>query len=440
MLQKVSDFIQDHKLCQPQERILAAVSGGIDSVVLCEVLHQLKYDFGIAHCNFNLRGEESMADELFVKKLAKKYKVPYYSDSFETKEYAEQEKISIQMAARILRYNWFEKLRHQHQYDHIATAHHLNDTAETILLNLVRGTGIAGLHGIAAKNGAVIRPLLALQKDEIFDFVVENQLIWREDSSNENTKYQRNLIRHEVIPILKQLNPNLETTLQHTTEKITGAEQIYHAYIDEVKNRTLRIEGQTLFIDLQELKNATAVPVVLFEMLKPFHFNFAVVKEIIEAFDAISGKTFESPTHLLVKDREQLVLTQKNLAAFRSEEIAEGQQELQTEQFTYTLEVKDATDYHIPINTKIAALDADLLKYPLKLRRWKEGDWFIPLGMKGKKKISDFLIDTKVPANLKPNVLVLTSEQSIVWVVGQRLDNRFKITDKTERVLEIRLS
>ena len=226
MINKVLAYSEQHALFRLTDKIMATVSGGIDSVVLCDILHQLKITFCVAHANFGLRAEESEADELFVKKLAKKYGVPFYSEQFDTLEFARQEKISTQMAARVLRYNWFEQLRQQLGYDYVATAHHQNDAAETILLNLTKGTGIAGLHGIAAKKEALVRPLLCLTKDDIYEYVTQHQLIWREDSSNETTKYQRNLIRHEVIPVLKRINPRLETTINQTIEKIQGAEQI----------------------------------------------------------------------------------------------------------------------------------------------------------------------------------------------------------------------
>ena len=439
MTDKVLTFNNQHQLFSSTDRLLVAVSGGIDSVVLCDILHKLKVSFGIAHCNFGLRADEADADELFVKKLAKKYEVPFYVEHFNTSAFAEQEKISIQMAARYLRYAWFEKIRLQHQYNYIATAHHQNDVAESILLNLTRGTGIAGLHGIAAKNNYIIRPILILNKDDIYEYVTQNQLIWREDSSNESTKYQRNLIRHEVIPVLKQINPNLENTFAQSAEKIRGAEHIFQQYINQVSKQASRSEAGTVYLDINILKEATALPVVLSEILKPYHFNYYTVRNIIEAFDAIAGKTFSSATHELVKDRQQLVITPKNLSAFGSYEITEDTEIIEVGDLKLKLKRLSATDYKIPRSKQVAALDLNLIQFPLKIRPWKEGDWFVPLGMNGKKKISDFLINEKIPANLKPKVNVLTSDKSIVWVIGQRLDNRFKVTDKTEMVLELEI-
>jgi tRNA(Ile)-lysidine synthase len=439
MINKVLAFNDQQQLFTPTDRVLATVSGGIDSVVLCDILQALKISFGLAHCNFGLRGEESDADEVFVRKLAKKYEVPIFVEHFSTQQYAGQEKISIQMAARALRYDWFEKIRSQQGYDLIATAHHHNDAAESILLNLTKGTGIAGFHGIPAKVGHLIRPLLSLTKDDIYAYVTERQLSWREDSSNENTKYQRNLVRQEVIPVLKKINPNLEQTLATTIQKVQGVEAIFQQYVQQVAAQVCRQEAEALYLDLGPLRAVTSLPVVLAEILKPYQFNYETVLDLVAAFSAISGKRFESATHVLVKDREQLVLTAKDLGAYGSYEIQEGEALLEHPGLKLQLQQLPAEGYQIPRGRKTAALDYGLLQFPLKVRPWKEGDWFIPLGMSGKKKVSDFLISEKVPANLKPRVLVLTSDKSIVWVMGYRPDNRFRITDKTEKILEVEI-
>jgi tRNA(Ile)-lysidine synthase len=440
MLQKVSGFIQAQNLCQPESKILVAVSSGIDSVVLCEVLHKLKYTFAIAHCNFGLRAEDAEADQLFARKLARQYEVPFFTENFNTRAFAEQEKLSIQMAARTLRYDWFEQVRQQEDYDFIATAHHSNDTTETILLHLTKGTGIAGLHGIPPKNGNIIRPMLSVTKDDIYDFVTERKLIWREDSSNETTKYQRNKIRHEVIPVLKEINPNLEETMQHTAERVSHAEAIVAAYIENLREQSIKEAENAFYISLVPLQNATGLPVVLHELLRPFNFSYSVVLELVEALEGISGKQFDSPTHTLVKDRDQLVITPRNLSGFGSILVNEGDTEAEAGNLKLSIAYIDADKYKLNTKPHVAALDAEQLKFPLKLRAWQEGDWFVPLGMNGKKKISDFLIDKKVPSNLKSQTLVLVSDQSVAWIVGQRLDNRYKVTDKTQKVVEITLN
>ncbi|KAA6435758.1 tRNA lysidine(34) synthetase TilS [Rufibacter glacialis] len=440
MLEKVSNYITTHQLATPETRVLAAVSGGLDSVVLADVLHRLKLPFAVLHCNFGLRGEESDADELFVRKLAKQYDAPFYSEQFQTQAFAQQEGISTQMAARTLRYQWFEQMRQQLGYDVIATAHHQSDALETVLLNLVRGTGLAGLHGILPQNGNLIRPLLGLTKDDLYDWLVAKRLAWREDSSNESLKYNRNKVRHEVIPVLKQLNPNLEETFTHTLERLQGAEAVFQASFQELKAKTQREENGAIYLSIAPLQASPAPVVLLHELLKPFHFSYSQAQEIAAAWDGLSGKAFASPTHVLVKDREDLVITGKPLEKFGSLTLPPDATEVRFGPYLAKIARKPAQGYKVPRSKDIAALDADLLKFPLKLRPWKEGDWFVPLGMNGKKKVSDLLIDRKVPANLKPNVWVLVSDASLAWVIGQQLDNRFKLSETSQEVLEITVS
>ncbi|MEA5425673.1 tRNA lysidine(34) synthetase TilS [Arcicella lustrica] len=436
MLNEFLTFINKQNLIQPSQKVLLAVSGGMDSVVMCDLFSKAKLDFAIAHCNFGLRGEESNEDEMFVKKLSIKYKVPFYVTTFQTTDFSENEKISTQMAARILRYEWFEKIRTQHQFDYIATAHHQNDVLETVLLNLTKGTGIAGLHGIRVKNGHIIRPVLFAEKEGIFDYVVENQIIWREDSSNESNKYQRNLIRNEVVPLLKQINPNLENTIQQTVERITAVEDIFEQEMEMLRKQITWSDSQAIYVNYKAIQTLSQPVIKLAELLKPYNFSYQQSQDIFEALDKESGKTFLTPTHTLVKDRTELVITAKNLQAFTSKTIEKnnvvvefGDRMLNIGEFT---EIEEG--FVVPTAKKLACLDADKIRFPLQLRRWKEGDWFCPLGMNKKKLISDFLIDQKVPLNLKKEVYLLTSNGSIVWVIGFRIDDRFKVTDKTAKI------
>lgn len=436
MLNEFLTFINKQNLIQPSQKVLLAVSGGMDSVVMCDLFSKAKIDFAIAHCNFGLRGEESNEDEMFVKKLSIKYKVPFFVTTFQTADFAENEKISTQMAARILRYEWFEKIRVQHSFDYIATAHHQNDVLETVLLNLTKGTGIAGLHGIRVKNGHIIRPILFAEKESIFDYVVENQIIWREDSSNESNKYQRNLIRNEVVPLLKQINPNLENTIQQTVERITAVEDIFEQEMEMLRKQITWSDSQAIYVNYKAIQTLSQPVIKLAELLKPYHFSYQQSQDIFEAFDKESGKTFLTPTHTLVKDRTELVITPKNLQAFTSKTIEKnnvvvefGERMLNIGAIT---EIEEG--FTVPTAKKVACLDADKVRFPLQLRKWKEGDWFCPLGMNKKKLISDFLIDQKVPLNLKKEVYLLTSNGSVVWVVGFRIDDRFKVTEKTSKI------
>ncbi|WP_022823944.1 tRNA lysidine(34) synthetase TilS [Hymenobacter norwichensis] len=440
MLDQVRQYIEEHQLFSlTDDTLLVAVSGGQDSVVLADVLHRLGVPFAVAHCHFGLRGEEADADEQFVRKLAKKYEVPYFAEFFQTKAFAEQEGISTQMAARALRYEWFERLRQTQNLAYIATAHHQRDAAETMLLNLTHGTGLAGLHGIPPKNGYLVRPLLGIGKPELFEYLVENHLIWREDASNDSPVYQRNRLRQEVLPVLRDINPNLDQTLQFTAERVGGAEEIVRRYVADTAAAAQRTEADAIYLNIALLQRTAATTLVLHELLRPFGFSFPVVKDIIAAFPAEPGRRFESPTHRLVKDREQLVITRKVLTKFGTHQIQAGQEVLKIDGLHLRLELAEAASLDIPRGKAVAALDADLLKFPLIVRPWQEGDWFMPIGMKGKKKLSDFLIDQKVPLNLKDHVFVLVSgDGKIAWVVGFRPDERFKVTEQTERVLTVK--
>ncbi|SHL55365.1 tRNA lysidine(34) synthetase TilS [Hymenobacter psychrotolerans] len=441
MLDQVRQFIQEHALFNLEtDTLLVAVSGGQDSVALAEVLHQLGAQFAVAHCHFGLRGDEADADEQFVRKLAKKYEVPYFAEFFQTKAFAEQEGISTQMAARALRYEWFERIRRTQGLTYVATAHHQRDAAETMLLNLTHGTGLAGLHGIPPKNGHIVRPLLGIGKPELFEYLVENQLMWREDASNDSPVYQRNRLRQEVLPVLRDINPNLDQTLQFTAERVGGAEEIVRRYVQDTAAEAQRTEADATYLDIRLLQKTAATALVLHELLRPFGFSFPVVKDMVAAFGAESGRRFESPTHRLVKDREQLVITPKNLTRFGTHQLQAGQEVLKIDGLHLRLELQEVTEtFEVPRGKAVAALDADALKFPLIVRPWQEGDWFMPIGMKGKKKISDFLIDQKVPLNLKDNVQVLCSgDGKIAWVIGFRPDERFRVNDDTERVLVVK--
>lgn len=439
MLDQVRQFITDHALFSPTDQLLVAVSGGIDSVALADVLHRLTVPFAVAHCHFGLRGDEADADEDFVRKLAKKYDVPYYAEFFQTKEFAAQEGISTQMAARVLRYEWFERLRQRQQLDYIATAHHQRDAAETMLLNLTHGTGLAGLHGIQVKNGRVVRPLLGIGKEELFDYVVEHRLTWREDSSNDSTTYQRNRLRHDVMPVLRDINPNLDQTLQYTAERVGGAEEILRRYVADTAAQAQKVEDEVTYLNITTLQSTAAVALVLHELLRSFNFSYLVVKDVVAAFRSPAGRQFESPTHTLVKDRDQLVITRKSLHSFGTHQLMAGQPELMADTLRLTAEVHEAAGFTLPRGRYETALDADRLQFPLTVRRWQEGDWFIPLGMKGKKKLSDFLIDQKVPLNLKDDVRVLVNADGrLAWVIGFRPDDRYKVTPETERVLVLK--
>ena len=437
MLDQIRRFIVENQLFNlATDPVLVAVSGGHDSVVLLHALHKLGVQLAVAHCHFGLREAEADADEQFVRKLAKQYGLPYFAEFFQTKTFAEQEGISVQMAARALRYAWFEQVRAREGLGVIATAHHQRDAAETMLLNLTHGTGLAGLHGIPARNGHIVRPLLGLGRDDLHDYLVTNNLAWREDASNDSPIYQRNLLRHEVLPVLREINPNLDHSLALTAERVGGAEEIVRRYVADTAATAQRDATEATYLDLRLLQKTAATTLVLHELLRPFGFSYVVTKEIVAAFGAEPGRRFDSPTHQLVKDREQLVITPRNLQKFGTVQITAGQESLKIDGLHLRLTLHEAAGLTIPRNKAVAALDADALKFPLTVRPWQEGDWFMPIGLKGKKKLSDFLIDQKVPLNLKDQVRVLLSgDGKIAWVVGFRPDERFRVGAETQRVL-----
>jgi tRNA(Ile)-lysidine synthase len=436
MLEDFNQFIEKHQLFTKKDRILLAVSGGIDSILMAKLFSLTSYEFGIAHVNFGLRGEESMADELFVKKFAKALKVPYYSIQFETKSFAESEKVSIQQAARALRYQWFEEICQKENFDKIATAHHLLDQAETVIFNLSRGTGIAGYHGIPVVNGKIIRPMAFASQDQIFDAVVQYKLAWREDSSNQSSKYARNFIRQEVMPKLMELNPSIDKTIAENAKKIIGIEQWieeeFHEWVKiHIKNES---DGLTIVQDIQ-LENSKN-KVLSGKYLQSKNFNFDQIELIFRAeLEQQVGKLFESPTHQLNIDRKQWLLQSKDQQAFRPIIIQEEDDFVQIGKQKIQLFFEEKTaDFTVPTSSKIACLDAEKLEFPLEIRKYQEGDWFCPLGMNQKKLVSDFLTDKKVPLLKKQDTYLLLSKGSVAWIIGYRIDNRFKVTEKTEEV------
>ncbi len=429
------EFISKNSLFEKTDKILLAISGGMDSIVMAHLFHESKLNFGIAHVNFGLRGEESKADEEFVRTLAKKYKVEFHLTQFQTEEFAQKEGISIQMAARALRYQWFEEIRKQFDYRYIALAHHQADSAETVILNLVRGTMVSGLKGILPKNQNLIRPILFLQKEEIMDILAENRLGWREDSSNSSTKYKRNFVRHEVLPLLKELNPNIEETIQKNAEKITLIESWLKDELENWKKEFIQEKTDGIYIKFSS--DLSSKNKVLFsEYLNDLGFHSDQIEKLIQGEISGTGKVIESPLYLLNIDREHYLIVQKSLEEFRPTSLEEGTKEITLKDFKLSVELKDF-DSKLKLNQgdNVAILDAELVQWPLEIRTAAEGDWFCPLGMNSKKLISDFLTDKKVPLLIKKKTKILLSGHSICWVVGHRIDNRFKVGENTKKVL-----
>jgi tRNA(Ile)-lysidine synthase len=437
MLREFKTFIQSEGLFRSGDRILLALSGGIDSMVMADLFRRAGYDFGIAHCNFGLRGKESDEDQRFVRQYADLLKVPFFSHRFSKQEVSGRKGISVQMAARELRYAWFERIRKKNGYACVATAHHLDDQSETFFINLVRGTGIAGLHGIFPKQETLIRPMMFADRAEISSYAEKHRIIHREDRSNAETKYIRNKIRHEIIPVLKEINPSVITTLSQTIRRLKETETVFRNVTEEKRKSLVRTDDNGDHISLSALKQLN--PVVAFEMLSFYGFNEDGVSDILGGKTDASGQEFFSASHRIVRNRNEIIILPKKEKRKEADEfpIPEGIHEIR-KPLHLILKRKKIQGHFIPDTGKAtASLDLSKVKFPLTLRRWKKGDSFVPFGMKGKKKLSDYFIDEKLSLPEKENIWLLCSGRSIVWIVGRRPDNRFRVTRNTKEVLTI---
>lgn len=436
-LAQLASFIQSNTLFQKDEKVLLTVSGGIDSVVLAHALYQLGYRFAIAHCNFHLRNNESDEDENFVKQLALDLNSNFYQKDFDPISKSDAEGISIQMAARDSRYAWFEELRQANGFHKIATAHHQNDVLETVLLNLVRGTGIAGFHGIKATNGHLVRPLLFATREEIENYATENRIIWREDSSNASNKYARNLIRNEVIPLLKQLNPSLEQTIKSTTEKILLTELFVQSELETKTNSLLNWDNKTGRIEINSILSEQNSLFLLFSILQKYGFELEICKQILDSASKTAGKTFYSNQYQLIKDRDLWLMRVNEDVNFEPVFIypetqtleINSDKKLSIETIEGGIEKLDSLK-----KTKTIFFDYDKLKFPILLRKWEHGDIIQPFGMTGTKKISDILIDSKIDRLAKEEILVLESEAKIIGIIGLKSSQHHIVDAGTKRI------
>ncbi len=437
MQKDFQQFIESNNLCDPSDRVLLGLSGGIDSICLFHLFRLLNFSIGVAHCNFKLRGDESDQDEIFVRDLTNKYDIPFFHKQFNAKEIAAEKGISIQMTARDLRYDWFEQTRQKFDYKYIAIAHNSDDVIETFLINLARGSGIKGLTGIKVKINNIIRPLLFASRKDIVDFIHKNNYKYREDSSNQSTKYSRNLVRHKIIPLFEKINPRFRETMIENITKLKETKQMYLKSIDRVKQSVLFKKDEKIYIKINELKKLKPIHSYLFELLYPFGFTNSQIDDIIESLDGISGKQFYSLTHRLIKDRNELILEEisgtHNLNYFIefNQKIIDFPIKLKFAQ----IEVNN--NFELSKSNHIGFFDIEKLEFPLVLRKWKAGDYFMPLGMSNLKKLSDFFIDRKFSILDKESTWILESNNKIVWIVGHQIDERFKISNVTKSVYKV---
>ena len=444
-------FVEGKNLFHSHDKLLLAVSGGLDSVVLTELCFLSAYDFMIAHANFKLRGEESERDQLFVESLARKYKVPVFTKSFQTEQFASENHCSIQVAARDLRYAWFwEFLKSKNDnsltrttdrnpaVDYILTAHHQDDNIETLLINFFKGTGIAGLHGIQPKQDHLVRPLLFATRQELKEFAVDQNLEWVEDSSNESDNYTRNQLRHKLLPVIRDLFPSASGNLAENINRFGEIEILFRQAVELHKKKLLKKQGDEILISALQLKKSQPLQSLIYEIFREFGFSNGQTIEIIKLLDADSGKFILSPTHRLLKNRQWLVISGLESKSQEFIIIEEGLKEIEFGSGLLHFSMADGREYRIIGKQVLAELDADLIQFPLLLRRWRQGDYFYPLGMQKKKKLSRFFIDQKLSQNQKSNVWVLEMQKKIVWIVGLRIDNRFAIRPgTTTRILKV---
>jgi len=437
MLDSFVSYIRNHGLFGKEAKLLLAFSGGVDSVVLAHLLREAGHTFDLAHCHFNLRGDEADGDEAFCLEQAEQLGCRLHHQRFDTKGYAATHDLSIQMAARELRYTWFRELKAKHGYDHILTAHHADDSIETFFVNLVRGSGLNGLTGIAPQQNEVVRPLLFAFKNEILEYAQAHALPHRHDSSNQERKYKRNYLRHEVIPVLRRLNPSFGQTMVRNMARLEESEQMV-AYFAEEKFKAICSQEEALLrIDIELLLAEPCRKSLLHRWLYPLGFNENQVDQLLQSLSqgAHPGKLFNSPTHRLTVAREHLLVMPRSFDDADEHYLIGDVNDLG--HLPVALRIERSGDLSISPLREVASLDADLVSFPLTLRRWKAGDSFKPLGMKGFRKLSDFFTSEKMNQFEKENTWILESGGNIIWVLNRRIDERFRLTEKTKQILKI---
>ena len=437
MLPLFKQYIKDKKLIHPHERLLVAVSGGVDSVLLARFCVEAGYQVTLAHCNFQLRGEESERDEAFVRALASELGVPLLVQHFDTIQLAEVSGKGIQELARDLRYDWFNNLTQgtERVADIILTAHHADDNIETLLMQFFRGTGLNGLCGMEPRQHKLVRPLLFARKAELLEYAKQRNIAYVEDSSNLSDKYTRNYFRHSVLPLLKEVYPQVEQNLLENIHRFRDTHELYSVYIEKLRKKLIQPKGIPVLL----LAKQPGLHTITYELLKPYGFSAAQVPEVLRLLDAQSGRQVQSSSHRIIRHRNWLVITEVKPRPEGILVVEEGERQVDFAVGTLSIATRSKADNWQPQQeATVAQLNGNEISYPLIVRPWKTGDYFYPLGMKKKKKISRFLIDLKIPVHQKERIYVLESAGRIAWVIGYRIDERFRIKESTASMLELK--
>jgi tRNA(Ile)-lysidine synthase len=440
MVEQFLKFIHEENLFHSSQRILLAVSGGADSMLMLHLFVNNGFPVAVAHCNFGLRGRESDGDEQFVVDYCDQHNIACYTEHFKTSEFALEKGISIEMAARDLRYDWFNQLLDQHGFDLLATAHHQDDVIETFLINLSRGSGIKGLSGIQPKSGRIIRPLLFTNRAEILNYCDRMNIAYRTDSSNIETVYKRNLIRHQILPLLEDVNPAFRKNALKTIGNLNETGLLFQQRMSEIKEMVYSEDEQGVMIHIEKLLNLSPQRTILFELIRPFGFQAEQTDDIIDSLNKESGKKFFSEDYRLVKDREYLLISTRHQKQRKVFYIEEDCTKISNPVHLSIEKMERTKDFRFSTLPNVADLDLEKLIFPLILRHWQEGEYFQPLGMTGLKKLSDFFIDEKYSIPEKESAWILASGNQLVWIIGKRLDDRYKITAKTKKIVRIKFS
>lgn len=438
MKERLLKFIQENNLIGQGERVLLTVSGGIDSMTMLHLFMQTNIPFAVAHCNFQLREQDSFHDEQFVTDFAWQHHLEYYCKRFNTLQYCQENKLSVEMAARELRYKWFAEICQEHHFQLIATAHHLDDAIETFFLNAIRKTGIGGLHGIAPKSGNIIRPLLFCYRTDIQQYAEKEQLTYCEDKTNQDDAYTRNFIRLNIIPQFEQLRPDFKQNMTGTIQIVASQHQLYKQHIADIRKKILQTIDNHYIINISQLLNLPNAATYLFELLSPFNINYAQSKNIFASLLQTEEKRFDTKHFIILKTRENIEIWHKQSYPY-STLIINSLDKNEFQQQHLDFQIVENKDITFENNPQTAYFDLDKIQFPLQIRSWQTGDFFYPVKGKGKKKLSDFFTDLKLNSIQKQDIKLLTNSQDeILWVIGKRSDDRFAVRKSTKKILIIK--